>query len=54
MIVPCEAPSFTEAMRQGAEVYQILKKEAVKKYGSSAGNVGDEGVRITISSHESH
>ncbi|KAI9826510.1 MAG: hypothetical protein M1826_006611 [Phylliscum demangeonii] len=43
MIVPLNAPSFTEAMRQGAEVYQHLKKLAVKKYGQSAGNVGDEG-----------
>lgn len=38
-----EAPSFTEAMRQGAEVYQKLKALAKKKYGQSAGNVGDEG-----------
>ena len=30
-------------MRQGAEVYQILKSLAKKKYGQSAGNVGDEG-----------
>ncbi|KAK7522071.1 Enolase, C-terminal TIM barrel domain-containing protein [Phyllosticta citricarpa] len=43
MIVPSEAPSFTEAMRQGAEVYQKLKALAKKKYGQSAGNVGDEG-----------
>ncbi|KAI9865945.1 MAG: hypothetical protein M1813_001912 [Trichoglossum hirsutum] len=43
MIVPSAAPSFTEAMRQGAEVYQTLKSLAKKKYGQSAGNVGDEG-----------
>ncbi|KAK8197893.1 Enolase, C-terminal TIM barrel domain-containing protein [Phyllosticta capitalensis] len=43
MIVPSDAPSFTEAMRQGAEVYQKLKSLAKKKYGQSAGNVGDEG-----------
>jgi len=43
MIVPCEAESFSEGMRQGAEVYQILKKLAKEKYGQSAGNVGDEG-----------
>ncbi|TGZ78380.1 enolase/allergen Asp F 22 [Ascodesmis nigricans] len=43
MIVPSAAPTFTEAMRQGAEVYQILKSLAKKKYGQSAGNVGDEG-----------
>jgi enolase len=30
-------------MRQGAEVYQKLKTLAKKKYGQSAGNVGDEG-----------
>ena len=43
MIVPDSAPSFTEAMRQGAEVYQKLKGLAKKRYGQSAGNVGDEG-----------
>ncbi|KAL9086026.1 MAG: hypothetical protein Q9159_004419 [Coniocarpon cinnabarinum] len=43
MIVPDSAPSFTEAMRQGSEVYQKLKALAKKKYGQSAGNVGDEG-----------
>jgi len=43
MIVPSEAPSFTEAMRQGSEVYQKLKSLAKKRYGASAGNVGDEG-----------
>lgn len=30
-------------MRWGAEVYQNLKSLAKKKYGQSAGNVGDEG-----------
>jgi len=43
MIVPSSAPTFEEAMRQGAEVYQKLKTLAKKKYGQSAGNVGDEG-----------
>jgi len=43
MIVPSKAPSFSEAMRQGSEVYQKLKSLAKKKYGQSAGNVGDEG-----------
>ncbi|KAI2614469.1 phosphopyruvate hydratase [Hypoxylon fragiforme] len=43
MIVPSAAPSFSEAMRQGSEVYQKLKTLAKKKYGQSAGNVGDEG-----------
>ena len=37
------APTFSEAMRQGSEVYQTLKSLAKKKYGQSAGNVGDEG-----------
>ncbi|KAI1114371.1 phosphopyruvate hydratase [Nemania sp. NC0429] len=43
MIVPSSSPSFTEALRQGAEVYHKLKALAKKKYGQSAGNVGDEG-----------
>ena len=43
MIVPDTAPSFSEALRQGSEVYQKLKALAKKKYGQSAGNVGDEG-----------
>jgi len=43
MIVPSAAPTFTEAMRWGAETYQQLKSLAKKKYGQSAGNVGDEG-----------
>ncbi|GAB7359295.1 hypothetical protein MBLNU230_g5948t1 [Neophaeotheca triangularis] len=43
MIVPSDAPTFTEAMRWGAEVYQKLKAQAKKQYGQSAGNVGDEG-----------
>ncbi|GAM89259.1 hypothetical protein ANO11243_072960 [Dothideomycetidae sp. 11243] len=43
MIVPTGAPSFSEAMRYGSEVYQKLKVLVKKQYGSSAGNVGDEG-----------
>lgn len=43
MIVPSSAPSFSEAMRWGSEVYLKLKALAKKKYGQSAGNVGDEG-----------
>jgi len=38
-----DAPSFSEAMRWGSETYQKLKTLAKKKYGQSAGNVGDEG-----------
>ncbi|KAK9354780.1 Enolase, C-terminal TIM barrel domain-containing protein [Lipomyces doorenjongii] len=43
MIAPVGAATFAEAIQMGSEVYQILKKLAVKKYGQSAGNVGDEG-----------
>lgn len=43
MIVPDQAPTFSEGLRWGAEVYQQLKSLAKKKYGQSAGNVGDEG-----------
>jgi len=43
MIFPTEAKTFTEAFQQGAETYQHLKSLAKKKYGTSAGNVGDEG-----------
>lgn len=43
MIVPTDAPTYSEALRQVAEVYQKLKTLAKKKYGQSAGNVGDEG-----------
>ncbi|KIW72177.1 enolase, variant [Phialophora macrospora] len=43
MIVPDQAPSFSEGLRWGSEVYQKLKTLAKKKYGQSAGNVGDEG-----------
>lgn len=43
LIGSSNAPSFSEALRQGSEVYQKLKALAKKKYGQSAGNVGDEG-----------
>lgn len=43
MIAPTGAPSFSEAMRYGSEVYHNLKSLTKKKYGLSAGNVGDEG-----------
>ena len=43
MIFPTEASTFSEAFQQGAETYQHLKSLAKKKYGTSAGNVGDEG-----------
>lgn len=43
MIVPTDAPTFSEALRIGSEVYHNLKTLTKKKYGQSAGNVGDEG-----------
>lgn len=43
MIAPTGVSSFSEALRAGAEVYQILKTLTKKKYGLGAGNVGDEG-----------
>lgn len=43
MIVPLHAPSLFEAVRWDSEVYHALKSLAKEKYGSSAGNVGDEG-----------
>lgn len=43
MIVPTGAPTFSEALRIGSEVYHNLKSITKKKYGQSAGNVGDEG-----------
>jgi enolase len=43
MIFPTEATTFSEAFQQGSETYQHLKSLAKKKYGTSAGNVGDEG-----------
>ncbi|MGQ9622909.1 MAG: phosphopyruvate hydratase [Candidatus Caldatribacteriaceae bacterium] len=41
MIAPCGAPSFSEALRMGAEVFHTLAK-VLKKRGYSIG-VGDEG-----------
>ena len=43
MIMPTGAPSFSEAMRLGAETYHVLAKLIKQKYGKSAANVGDEG-----------
>lgn len=43
MIAPLDFPTFSEALRAGAETYHHLKKIASEKYGHSAGNVGDEG-----------
>ena len=41
MIMPCGAPSFSEGLRMGAEVFHTLKS-ALKKAGHNT-NVGDEG-----------
>lgn len=43
MILPVGASSFSEALRMGAEVYQILKGIIKEKYGQDSINVGDEG-----------
>jgi len=43
MILPTGADSFAESLRLGAEVYHSLAKLLKKKFGQSAGNVGDEG-----------
>ncbi|GME78850.1 unnamed protein product [Ambrosiozyma monospora] len=43
MIAPTSAPTFSEGLRIGSEVYHHLKSLAKKTYGQSAANVGDEG-----------
>ncbi|SCV03532.1 LANO_0G04698g1_1 [Lachancea nothofagi CBS 11611] len=43
MIGATSAKSFAQAVQWNSEVYHVLKSLAKKKYGSSAGNVGDEG-----------
>jgi enolase len=43
MILPTGAKSFKEAMQIGVEVYHTLKSVIIKKYGTDAINVGDEG-----------
>ena len=42
MIIP-EAPTFSERLRMASEIYHVLGKQLVKKYGPGARNVGDEG-----------
>ncbi len=42
MIVP-QLKSFKENIRAGSEIYHILGKLLVRKYGKTARNVGDEG-----------
>lgn len=43
LIAPIGAKTFEEAVRMGSEIYHILKSQAAKEYGKSAGNIGDEG-----------
>jgi enolase len=43
MIAPVKVKSFREALRIGSEIYQCLRNQLKKKYGSNAINVGDEG-----------
>ncbi|MCX6650998.1 MAG: phosphopyruvate hydratase [Methanomassiliicoccales archaeon] len=43
MIAPCGVPSYSEALRVGAEVYHSLKQVLKKERGPMAINVGDEG-----------
>jgi len=43
MVLPVGAPTFSDAMRIGCEVYATLKSVIKKKYGQDACNVGDEG-----------
>jgi enolase len=42
MIIP-ESEMFAERLRMASEVYHVLGKRLVDKYGPSAKNVGDEG-----------
>ncbi|KAI3406847.1 ENO1 [Candida oxycetoniae] len=43
MIVPSGVSTFSDGLRIGSEVYHHLKTLTKKRYGQSAGNVGDEG-----------
>merc|ERR1712080_176918 len=43
MVLPTGAPTFSEAMRMGSELYHHLKKIINSKYGLDATAVGDEG-----------
>lgn len=43
MVSPAGAPTFAEALRTGAEVYQALRKKLKDAYGPGAINIGDEG-----------
>ncbi|KAF2076910.1 hypothetical protein CYY_001813 [Polysphondylium violaceum] len=43
MIFPLGAPTYSDALRYGAETYHCLKDVIKEKYGLEATNVGDEG-----------
>ncbi len=43
MLLPIGASSFSQALRMGAETYQVLKGILKEKHGVNAVNVGDEG-----------
>ncbi len=43
MILPTGAPSFSEGLRYGAEVFHTLRGIIKEKYGQNAINSGDEG-----------
>jgi len=42
-VVPVGADSFGEAIRMGAEVYEVLGEIVEREYGVASRNVGDEG-----------
>jgi len=43
LIFPTGFPSFSEALRAGAEVYHALAGKILKKYGKGSTSLGDEG-----------
>jgi len=43
MLLPVEAPSFSEGLRYGTEVFHTLRGIIKEKYGQNAINAGDEG-----------
>jgi enolase len=43
MILPIEAPTFSDALQIGVEIYHTLKTVLREQYGPSATNLGDEG-----------
>jgi len=43
MIIPAKFKKFSDSLQAGSEIYRILGKILVDKYGKNAKNVGDEG-----------